>query len=134
MKQAAYSQDDHKVRIDKWLWAARFFKTRSLASDAVVAGHVDLNGARPKPARDVKTGDMLKIRTDHGLFEVEVLGVSDKRGPAEVARALYAETADSVAKREEAALQKSMEPTFDHPQIKGRPTKKWRRQLHLQER
>ncbi len=88
------------VRIDKWLWAARFFKTRSLASQAVSGGHVDVNGSRVKPARAVQAGDLLAIRRDQIQWTVQVLAVSDRRGPATVARTLYAETEASIAKRE----------------------------------
>ncbi len=88
------------VRIDKWLWAARFYKTRSLASQAVNGGHVALGGARVKPSREVRSGDQLVIRLDQLEYTVLVLAVSDKRGPATVARTLYAETEASVAKRE----------------------------------
>ncbi|MDR3426314.1 RNA-binding S4 domain-containing protein [Silvimonas sp.] len=123
-----------KYRVDKWLWAARFFKTRSLATDAVTAGHIHLNGERPKPARDLKVGDMLRIQVPHGEFEVEVLALSDQRGSGEKARSLYQETPESLVKREQAALEKQLAPQFDHPLAKGRPTKKWRRQLHLLER
>jgi ribosome-associated heat shock protein Hsp15 len=88
------------VRIDKWLWAARFYKTRSLASQAVNGGHVALGGNRVKPSREVRSGDQLVIRLNQLEYTVLVLAVSDKRGPATVARTLYAETEDSVAKRE----------------------------------
>ena len=88
------------VRIDKWLWAARFYKTRSLASQAVNGGHVALGGNRVKPSREVRSGDQLVIRLDQLEYTVLVLAVSDKRGPAMVARTLYAETEASVAKRE----------------------------------
>ncbi|BCL74899.1 heat shock protein 15 [Jeongeupia sp. HS-3] len=125
-------QDDAstKVRLDKWLWAARFFKTRSLATDAIDAGHVHLNGDRAKPARTVKIGDRLRILTAHGEFGVVVAQLADRRGPAEVARALYEETPESEARRLQQAQERTLEPNFEHPLSKGRPTKKWRRQLH----
>lgn len=88
------------VRIDKWLWAARFFKTRSLASQAVSGGHVSLNGNRVKPSRTVQVGDMLLVRRDFFEFTIRVIELSERRGPASVARALYEETADSISKRE----------------------------------
>ncbi|WP_255989463.1 RNA-binding S4 domain-containing protein [Chitinolyticbacter albus] len=122
--------DDNKVRLDKWLWAARFFKTRSLATAAIDGGHVHLNGDRAKPARTVKQGDRLRIQVTHGLFEIEVLALSDRRGPAELARLLYRETDESAARREVVALERELAPQFDHPQVKGRPTKKWRRELN----
>ena len=88
------------VRIDKWLWAARFFKTRSLATDAVDNGRVRLDGERIKPARAVKLGDHLNIDNGSDRWDIEVIQISDQRGPAPVARSLYDETAASVAKRE----------------------------------
>ncbi|GGP20385.1 RNA-binding S4 domain-containing protein [Silvimonas iriomotensis] len=122
------------VRVDKWLWAARFYKTRSLATDAVEAGHVHLNGQRPKPAREIKPGDLLRVHTEHGEFEVKVSALSDKRGPAEAARALYEETPESMEKRERVAEADRLAPRFEHPQVKGRPTKKFRRQMNQFER
>ena len=93
-------RDMDAVRIDKWLWAARFFKTRSLASQAVSGGHVEVRGSRVKPSRSVQAGDLLTIRRDQVEWTVEVLALSDKRGPATVARTLYAETEASLARRE----------------------------------
>jgi ribosomal 50S subunit-recycling heat shock protein len=87
------------VRLDKWLWAARFFKTRSLATDAVDRGRVTVNGDRAKPARNVKVGDVLDIDNGSDQWEVDVMGLSDVRGPAPVARNLYEETDVSVARR-----------------------------------
>lgn len=126
-------QTPDKVRIDKWLWAARFFKTRSIASTAVDAGHVSLNGDRVKPARMVKTGDQLRILTAHGEFEITVLALSEQRGPAERAQTLYEESEQSLEKRTRLAEEKTLSPAV-FPASKGRPTKKWRRQLHLFER
>ena len=123
--------DTAEVSLDKWLWAARFFKTRTIASDSIAAGHVSLNGQRPKPSRALKLGDMLSIRTPAGLYVVRVKGLSERRGPTAEAQKLYAETPESVAARELARMQKSLDPVFDHPAAKGRPTKKWRRQLHV---
>ncbi|MDL2358017.1 MAG: S4 domain-containing protein [Pseudomonadota bacterium] len=116
------------LRIDKWLWAARFFKTRTLASDAVDNGKVRLGGERVKPARAVKAGDLLAIDNGAESWEVTVLGISDKRGAAPVARLLYAETAASVARRESEADARKLyrEPGTT---IKGRPTKHDRRAL-----
>lgn len=119
-----------KVRLDKWLWAARFFKTRSFAAKAIDAGHVQHQGQRAKCATAPKVGDMLKIQAPHGVFEVQILQLSGQRGPAEVARTLYQETAESIVRRERDAFAQKMQPQFDHPDIKGRPTKKWRRQLN----
>ncbi len=116
------------VRIDKWLWAARFFKTRSLATDAVDNGKVRLGGERIKPARAVKIDDMLTIDNGAETWEVTVLGISDKRGAAPVARLLYQETEASVAKRENDAEARKL---YREPgsMIKGRPTKRDRRAL-----
>lgn len=116
------------VRIDKWLWAARFFKTRSLATDAVDNGKVRLDGERIKPARAVKIDDKLLIDNGAELWEIRVLGLSDKRGSAPVARLLYAETDESVSKRENELEARKLyrEPGTT---IKGRPTKRDRRAL-----
>ena len=116
------------VRIDKWLWAARFFKTRSLATDAVDTGRVKLDGDRIKPARAVKVGDKLSIDNGSDAWEVMVLGISDKRGSAPVARELYEETEASIVKRENDSQARKIyrEPAST---IKGRPTKRDRRQL-----
>jgi len=115
-------------RIDKWLWAARFFKTRSMATDAVDGGKVRLNGERIKPARSVKVGDLLEIDNGSTEWEVVVEGLSDTRGPASVAQTLYAETERSIAERQKKAEQRKL---FREPgeTIKGRPTKRDRRQL-----
>ena len=96
------------VRIDKWLWAARFYKTRSLAIKAVGGGHVALNGHKIKPSRTVQTGDLLVIRVGFVEYTVKVLGLSERRGPAAVARTLYEETEESVAKREQAQAERKM--------------------------
>lgn len=116
------------VRIDKWLWAARFFKTRSLATDAVDTGRVKLDGDRIKPARSVKVGDKLTIDNGSDAWEAVVLGISDKRGSAPVARELYEETEASIVKRENDSQARKIyrEPAST---IKGRPTKRDRRQL-----
>ncbi|MDB5754128.1 MAG: RNA-binding protein [Massilia sp.] len=116
------------VRIDKWLWAARFFKTRSLATDAVDNGKVKLAGERIKPARAVKLEDLLTIDNGAETWEVTVLGISDKRGAAPVARLLYQETVASVARRENDAEARKLyrEPGTT---IKGRPTKRDRRAI-----
>jgi ribosome-associated heat shock protein Hsp15 len=116
------------VRIDKWLWAARFFKTRSLATDAVDNGKVRLGGERIKPARAVKIDDVLAIDNGAESWEVAVLGISDKRGAAPVARLLYTETEESVTRRANEAEGRKLyrEPGTT---IKGRPTKHDRRAL-----
>lgn len=118
------------VRLDKWLWAARFYKTRALAVEAIGKNRVDVNGQPAKPSRDVRVGDALTLR-EPGLpaRTVQVLGISELRGPATVAQQLYAETAESLAAREAAreARRQGVEPaqTIEH----GRPTKRDRRQL-----
>jgi len=116
------------VRIDKWLWAARFFKTRSMATDAVDSGKVRLNGDRIKPARGVKAGDTLDIDNGATEWEVVVQALSDKRGSASVAQTLYSETERSIAERQKKVEQRKL---FREPSeaIKGRPTKRDRRQL-----
>jgi len=116
------------VRIDKWLWAARFFKTRSLATDAVDGGKVRLNGDRVKPARGVKTGDRLSIDNGSTEWEVIVEGLSDVRGSATIAQTLYTETQESIARRQQEAERRKL---FRDPGegIKGRPTKRDRRML-----
>ncbi len=116
------------IRIDKWLWAARFFKTRSLATDAVSGGKIKLNGAPTKPARDVKVGDRLDIFNGDTRWTVSILGLSDKRGPAPEARLLYEETAESIAAREAEQMRRkfTQEPAAA---IHGRPTKRDRRQM-----
>lgn len=116
------------MRIDKWLWAARFFKTRSLAVQAVDSGKVSLNGERCKPAKEIHPGDALRVRAGESEWQVIVRELSDRRGPAGAAQKLYEETADSRIRREEqAALRKlAGEPARE---IRGRPTKRNRRLL-----
>jgi ribosome-associated heat shock protein Hsp15 len=116
------------VRIDKWLWAARFFKTRTLASHAVEGGKVRANGERVKPARSVKIGDLLDIDNGATAWQITVLGLAEVRASATVAQALYAETEQGLAKRLLAAEQNRLfrEPTAV---LKGRPTKRDRRLL-----
>ena len=114
---------DESIRIDKWLWAARFFKTRSLATDAVERGRVRLNGDRCKPARSIRSGDLLDIDNGSTEWQIRVIALSDQRGPAPVAQALYAETEDGVRQREQRAEQRKV---FSEPgeAIRGRPTKR----------
>ena len=119
-------EDSSKLRIDKWLWAARFFKTRSLAVDAIECGKVLVNEARVKPAKTIATGDTLSIRLGAYLFEVEVLALSDKRGPAPQAQKLYRESEGSRLKREALALEIKAQPKLE---VKGRPTKRDRREI-----
>lgn len=114
------------VRIDVWLWAARFFRTRPLARQAVETGKVEIGGQRPKPARMVRVGDGLRVVRGEDVFEVEVLGLSDERGPAPVAQALYRESDASRSAREEAAkLRRAARDGFRPPESK--PDKRARR-------
>jgi ribosome-associated heat shock protein Hsp15 len=115
------------LRIDKWLWAARFFKTRALASRACELGRIELHGQPAKPAREVRVGDMLRVKNDSGEFVVEVLGLSEMRGPASVAQTLYRETEASREARALVTEQKKAMPTFDFAE--GRPSKKDRRDM-----
>jgi ribosome-associated heat shock protein Hsp15 len=119
--------DAERTRVDKWLWAARFYKTRSIAAAAVESGKVLVNGARVKPAKTLKPGDELLVRVPGADYTVLVVALSDRRGPAPEAATLYAETEDSKRKREEAKLNRTApEPVMF---IRGRPTKRTRRQL-----
>jgi len=118
-----------RVRIDKWLWAARFFKTRSLAAKAVDGGKVKLNGERVKPAKDLKPGDELVIRVGELEWVIGVIELSERRGPAESARRLYTETAASVERRQRAIEDRRIQvgPVREE---RGRPTKRDRRLIH----
>ncbi|MGY0504608.1 RNA-binding S4 domain-containing protein [Luteimonas sp. e5] len=114
------------VRLDLWLWAARFFKTRSLARQAIEAGRVELGGQRVKPARELRSGDRLRIVRGEECFEVEVIGLSTRRGPAPVAQALYRESEESMAARAQARAQRAAERAGYRPP-EGRPDKRARR-------
>jgi ribosome-associated heat shock protein Hsp15 len=116
------------MRVDKWLWAARFFKTRSLAARSCELGRVESNRQGVKPSRDVKVGDFLQITNPGGKFEVEVLALSEMRGPASVAQTLYRETEESKEARRKAAEERKSMPVFEVLQD-GRPSKRDRRQL-----
>ena len=116
------------MRLDKWLWAARFFKTRSLATDAVDGGKVKLNGAAVKPAKDVKVGDRLQIRAGEQDWELVVQGINEKRRPASEAQLLYLETPESTQRRAQIAELRKLAP-LPTPEQKGRPTKLDRRAL-----
>jgi len=121
-------EDDGRVRLDKWLWAARFYKTRGLASEAIAGGKVQVNGDRAKRARPVQPGDEIRIRQGPYEHHVVVRALSARRGPASAAAELYEETPASRAAREAMALQlKSLHAAFVPD--KGRPTKKDRREL-----
>jgi ribosome-associated heat shock protein Hsp15 len=116
------------VRIDKWLWAARFYKTRSLATDAVSGGRVHVNDARVKPSKEIRCGDTVVVTVGPVRRTVEVTGLSDRRGSAVVAAALYAETANSIASREQAALERRQARPIG-VDLGARPTKLDRRRL-----
>lgn len=123
-------ESDDRVRIDKWLWAARFFKTRSLATEAVDGGKVELNGERAKPAKLVKPGDEIRLRLGPYEHILVVKALGERRGPASVAQSLYAETDASRAAREKLSSQLKMAPAAFVYEEKGRPTKKDRRELN----
>ena len=126
--------DKDRVRIDKWLWAARFYKTRSLATEAVVGGKVEVNGERAKPARLVRPGDQIVVRQPPFEWRLTVRGLAERRGPATVAQGLYEETAESRAERERLAERlRVAQPLFVYEE-KGRPTKKDRRMIDRWER
>jgi len=118
-----------RVRLDKWLWAARFYKTRSLATQAVEGGKVKLNGRRAKSSKELKPGDRLFIHIGAYTWDITVLALSDRRGPASVARQLYAEDEASRLQRQQAVAERRLlaSPGAD---LKGRPTKRARRQIH----
>ena len=119
-----------RVRLDKWLWVARFFKTRALAAETVDRGRVEVNGQVAKPSRELRPGDRLLLRSDGGVRrELTVLALSLQRGPAPVAQSLYEESLQSVAAREQAALQRRLAPDPGLAIEQGRPTKRDRRTI-----
>jgi ribosome-associated heat shock protein Hsp15 len=119
---------DHRIRLDKWLWAARFYKTRALAAEAIAGGKVQVNGDRTKRARPLQVGDEIRVRQGPYEHRVVVKALSERRGPAVQAAGLYEETAESRRVREAMAAQlKLLNATFDREY--GRPTKKDRREI-----
>ena len=118
-----------KVRLDKWLWAARFFKTRGLAGDEIGKGRVDVNGQAAKASKELRVGDLVELRQGEVLRTVEVKALSLQRGPATVAQAMYEETAESVTRRLQIAAQRRLNPEPALTIEQGRPTKRDRRQL-----
>src|SRR6478752_6742349 len=118
-----------RVRIDKWLWAARFFKTRSLATEAVDGGKVEVNGERAKPAKLIKPGDEIRLRLGPYEHILMVRALGERRGPAAVAQTLYEETEASIQGREKLSTQLRLAPAAFVYEEKGRPTKKDRRDL-----
>jgi ribosome-associated heat shock protein Hsp15 len=129
MRSDSESSSADRVRIDKWLWAARFYKTRSIASDALAGGKVELNGERVKPAKMIQVGDELRLRLGPYEHIVIVRALSERRGPATVAATLYEETPASIAARAKHAEQLRMAPAAFVYEEKGRPTKRDRREL-----
>ena len=117
------------VRMDKWLWAARFFKTRSLAARACELGRIESNGQGAKPAREVRVGDLLQVKSASGEFQVEVLALSEMRGPAAVAQTLYRETEASRELRLKLAEERKAMPHFE-PLRQGKPSKRDRREIN----
>jgi ribosome-associated heat shock protein Hsp15 len=118
-----------KTRIDKWLWAARLYKTRSLATEAVQRGWVQVSDLDVKPSREIRVGDVLKVLQSKTARTLLVKGISDTRGSAPVAQQLYEETAESVAKRQQQAEQNRLSPEPALAHLHGRPTKRDRRRL-----
>lgn len=120
---------DTRVRLDKWLWAARFYKTRALAAEEIGRGRVSVNGQLAKASRELKVGDRIVLRQGPVERTVDLLGLSSLRGPAPVAQALYAETAESIARRLQAAEARRLGSEPAEAIEQGRPTKRNRRQL-----
>jgi len=120
--------DLQKLRIDKWLWAARFYKTRALASKAVDGGKVHVNGQRAKASRPIQVGERLEITRDHISSVVDILAISEKRGPAKEAQLLYQETAESIQQREIQSSQRKL-LNSSMPRSQGKPDKHQRRQI-----
>lgn len=123
------SAKDKRIRLDKWLWAARFYKTRALAAAAASGGKIDLNGDRAKPAKTVKAGDRLALRIGAYEWDITVVAFSERRGPASEAQKLYAETQQSLETRAAKAAQLTAERQSTPIYAKGRPTKRERRNI-----
>jgi ribosome-associated heat shock protein Hsp15 len=123
-----YNRAVERVRVDKWLWAARFFKTRGAATEAVLGGHVQVNDARVKPAREVVVGDRLEITRGQQRWTVTVTALADRRGPASVAATFYEETPESVAERERRTAERRLARPLG-ADLSARPTKRDRRRL-----
>lgn len=123
---------DQALRVDRWLWCVRFFKTRSLAAEAVKAGHVKINGQRTKAAHDVKVGDALQVVKGRNRFEVQVERIPPRRGPAAEAERCYTETPESIERRAQARSRRR-EPALAAP-TSGRPDKRTRRLLRRRQR
>lgn len=128
-RQVAHPAEERRVRLDKWLWAARFFKTRALATEAVTGGRVHVGGQRVKPSRAIRLGETLRIQRDSSEYIVIVRALSERRGPAREAALLYEETAESRQQREERVEQHRLQ-AMTSPRSEGRPTKQDRRRIH----
>ena len=126
---AADAAQASRCRLDKWLWAARFFKTRSLAAEAVEGGKAQWQGNRVKPAHAVKVGDRLQVRIGAMHWEIDVLALSERRGSASIAQTLYRETPDSLAERQRLMAERAAAPVLHGFLGKGRPTKRDRRRM-----
>ncbi len=122
--------ETEKVRLDKWLWAARFFKTRQIASEAINGGKVHMNGQRVKPGKEVKIGSRLSIHTPAEAYDVEVRVLASKRRPASEARTFYEETPESLQKREEMHETRRLERLASPRPVRGKMNKKDRRLIH----
>jgi ribosome-associated heat shock protein Hsp15 len=122
------SEQPARVRIDKWLWAARFFKTRAQAADAVSGGHVHINGERSKPSHGIKAGDVLKITKAGYTFLITVIVLAERRGSAQLAQRLYQEAPESIARREQQGMMHRLN-AMASPRPSKRPDKRQRRQL-----
>lgn len=123
------TSSDKSVRLDKWLWAARFFKTRAIAKEAIGGGKVELNRKRAKPSRDVRLGDSLVITRGHERYEITVTGLSARRGPASVAATLYEESESSIERRRAQAEQRALERRAAPTLPDRRPDKRSRRRI-----
>lgn len=119
-----------KIRLDKWLWTARFFKTRQLASEAISGGKVHLNGQRTKPGKEIKTGSRLRIHKGALEWNIEVTGICKQRRPASEAKTLYSESEESIQKREQLSMQLREMRAFEAQQSDHKPNKRERRQIH----
>jgi ribosome-associated heat shock protein Hsp15 len=124
------TEDLEKVRLDKWLWAARFFKTRQLASEAISGGKVHLNGQRTKPGKEVKPGNRLRIHIGEQEWEVEIRLLATRRRPAAEARNFYEESDESRRRREQQREARRLERSLNPKPFQGKPSKKDRRMIH----
>ena len=129
MKSTKAAPENTSVRLDRWLWASRFFKTRALAKQAIESGKVHLNGQRSKPGRAICIGEILAIKRGYDLYTLQVTGLAEKRGPAKVAQTLYQETEESLLLRKKAAEMRRIQQLSESP-ASHRPDKRQRRKIH----